>query len=524
MSRLDSQETTPLLASREQDETLPYTAPRATRQPSGCCAVKARRPSTSTDDLDACYLADQRWEYKTIALCCALLLAVGSHFAGHTLGALKNTVKQEFGISNSQYGVIQSSVAIVNTVLPVLGGIFVDAFGTLPGSILTTFLIAFGNILVALSTSYRNLPMMICGRVLYGIGSGTVVIVQETILSQWFRGRSFAAVVSLMLTVSRLSSFMAQATVVPIADSFGFYGSAFYFSAALCTFSFVVNLAYIGLLRQVVDVPGASVACRKQVEVIKRKKSFRWSKLLFLPHSYWLIAAMEFLLGGAWGCFLHINSELVKLRFNYSNANAAATASVAQILPVILMPLLGVCADRYGKRTWMMIGSGVAMLLSMLMLGYTYLPPMLGMLVFSVSLSLGPVGLVSSVPVILPMSLIGTGMGAIKVATNIGAVMFDIFAGVLQDRDAQKGYDGVIVFFIVLSLLAVACGVVLWALDRRLYHGILDRSSRDAHRETKLANAIPLKQSRSNWVYGGIYVSLMVLSWALFFHFVLFAS
>jgi MFS family permease len=65
-------------------------------------------------------------------------------------------------------------------------------------------LIASGNILVAASTSTANLPMMILGRVLYGIGSGTVVIVQETILSQWFQGQSLAAVIALMMTVSRL--------------------------------------------------------------------------------------------------------------------------------------------------------------------------------------------------------------------------------------------------------------------------------------------------------------------------------
>ena len=65
---------------------------------------------------------------------------------------------------------------------------------------------------------------MVIGRILYGIGSGTVVIVQETILSQWFKGRSLAAVVALMLTVSRLASFCAQATVVPIANWTGWYG------------------------------------------------------------------------------------------------------------------------------------------------------------------------------------------------------------------------------------------------------------------------------------------------------------
>lgn len=101
---------------------------------------------------------------------------------------------------------IQSSVSIVNTVLPVLGGLYLDAFGTVSGSILTTVLITLGNILVALSMHNTSLTTMIVGRVMYGIGSGTVVIVQETILSQWFKGRSLAGVMALMLTVSRLVS------------------------------------------------------------------------------------------------------------------------------------------------------------------------------------------------------------------------------------------------------------------------------------------------------------------------------
>lgn len=93
--------------------------------------------------------------------------------------------------------------------------------------------------------------------------------------------------------------------------------------------------------------------CQVQRNVIKRKKSFSWSKLMYLPHSYWLIAAMEFLLGGAWGCFLHINSEFVKFKFGYQDGKAAAVASVAQVLPIFLMPFLGLFVDRYGKRTWM---------------------------------------------------------------------------------------------------------------------------------------------------------------------------
>ncbi|KAI9028279.1 major facilitator superfamily domain-containing protein [Phycomyces nitens] len=438
---------------------------------------------------------------------------------------MKGTIKEQFGITNSQYGVLQSSVAIVNTILPVVGGIFVDAFGTIPGSILTTLLITSGNTLVALSTSSSNLTMMITGRILYGIGSGTVVIVQETILSQWFTGRSLAAVVALMLTVSRLASFLAQAIVVPIARWTGWYGYAFWFSAMLCVLSMLVNLGYIVLLRSISD-PAAT--CKKQIEVIKRKKSFRWSKLLYLPHSFWLVAAMEFLLGGTWGCFLHINSEYVKFRFSYDEGHAAFTASVAQILPVILMPFLGVVVDRFGKRTWMMIGSGVSMLLSLVLLEYTYIPPVIGMLIFSISLSLGPVGLVSSVPVILPLSLVGTGMGLVKSGTNIGAALFDIATGLLQDADPNKGYDGVIVFFIGIALLAILAGIILCILDKTIYHSVLDQSAQSVWRlrETKLGNPRPKAQEKilANWLYIGTYAILATVSWVLFFHFVLFSK
>ncbi|KAI9301473.1 major facilitator superfamily domain-containing protein [Cunninghamella echinulata] len=446
---------------------------------------------------------------------------------------MKNTIIKEFGISNLQYGVIQSSVSIVNTILPVLGGIFIDCFGTIPGSIITTILITSGNVLVALSTHSANWHMMIFGRILYGIGSGTVVIVQETILSQWFKGRSLAAVIALMLTVSRLASFMAQATVIPIANWSGWYGYGFWFSAILCFCSLLVNLVYIVLLRKVSI--SDNDRCHR-LQKIKQKKAFQWSKLLYLPHSYWLIVSMEFLLGGGWGCFLHINSELVKFKFGYDNANAAAIASVSQVLPIILMPLLGVFVDKYGRRTWLMIGSGITFTLALYLLEYTSLHPIIAMLSFSISLALGPVGLVSSVPVLLPLSLVGTGMGLIKSGTNVGASLFDITTGWLQDRDPNKGYSGVIIFFIIIGSLAILSGTVLWVIDRSTYQ-LLDQSAIDAQRRLKLdqeqqqsanhelkrvkSDAMEDQPLKMNYFYGFIFVCFLLLSWTLFFRFVI---
>ncbi|RCH86311.1 Major facilitator super domain-containing protein 1 [Rhizopus azygosporus] len=455
-------------------------------------------------------LSDQPWKYKMVALLCAMFLAVGSHFAAHTLGAMKSIIKKEFNISNSQYGTIQSSVSVVNTVLPLIGGIFVDAFGTIPGSIVTTVLIAMGNILVAASTSTTSLSTMIFGRVLYGIGSGTVVIVQETILSQWFKGRSLAAVIALMMTISRLSSFLAQATVVPIASWLGWYGYGFWFSAILCIFSFLINLIYIVLLKR---VSSNQQDCQVQ-QSAHRRKSFSWSKLMYLPHSFWLIASMEFLLGGGWGCFLHINSEYVKFRFGFNDRTAAGVASVAQVLPIFLMPMLGIFADRYGKRTWMMIGSGASFLLALLLLEYTPIHPIVGMISFSVSLALGPVALVSSVPLILPLSLVGTGMGLIKSGTNVGASIFDILTGLLQDHDAHRGYGSVIDFFIIIVTLSILSGITLLILNRIMYGNLLDSASSAETKQEQLTERL-----KSNYFYAGIYIVLVIVSWIMFIRF-----
>jgi hypothetical protein len=173
------------------------------------------------------------------------------------------------------------------------------------------------------------------------------------------------------------------------------------------------------------------------------------------------------------------------------------------------------------------IASGATMLLSMVLLGYTTLPPVIGMFIFSLSLALGPVALVSSVPVILPLCLVGTGMGLIKSGTNIGATIFDIVVGRLQDADPHKGYDGVLIFFMIISFASVVAGIVLAIIDRVFYSGILDCNARESklliRRDSRGELKIPRVEEKVmlNWVYGSIFVALAVSSWILFFVFVL---
>lgn len=167
-----------------------------------------------------------------------------------------------------------------------------------------------------------------------------------------------------------------------------------------------------------------------------------------------------------------------------------------------------------------MIGSGTTFLLSIALLQYTSIHPTVGMICFSISLALGPIALVSSIPIILPLTLVGTGMGLVKSGTNVGASLFDIVTGLLQDHDADKGYNGVMKFFIVIGILSILSGVTLLVLDRTIYGNLLDAKKQNGAivgDKRFLMN----RKLKINYLYGGIYVTLVIISWVLFFKFIL---
>lgn len=150
--------------------------------------------------------------------------------------------------------------------------------------------------------------------------------VQEAILAHWFKGRWLAITLGIQIAASRLSSFLATGTVVPIAESTGFYGNggnlsffsqkmtnsqrnkqmiAFWVSTAICGFSWIMNIIYVLMLRHLGENKS------KDLEAIEKKLSkkseFKLSAVYSFPNLFWLIAFLSFAFGGCWGPFLHIS-------------------------------------------------------------------------------------------------------------------------------------------------------------------------------------------------------------------------
>ncbi|KAJ1918158.1 hypothetical protein H4219_002799 [Mycoemilia scoparia] len=525
------------LRSHYTDSPNAYQAlsPRAsTSNSSGLHPGLGHRKSTDSSISDN-PLNQRKWGYKALALICTLLISVGAHYSAHTLGSLKATIKEELGITNAQYGALQSTVSMVNTFLPLLGGIFIDTFGTATGSILATIFITIGNTIISISTHQRSFHTMVVGKILYGLGSGAIVTIQETILGHWFKGRSLSIALALQISSSRVASFLSMGTAVPIAHYFNFYGAAFWASTFVCAFSMAVNLLYVWLMRHIKEQ-----MTTQELAKLKRKTSFSIRLMLFLPAAFWLIASESFILGSAWTSFLHINTELIKLRFGTDDRVAAWNASISQIMPIFLVPCLGYILDRFGHRPSWIIFAGLTFTLSILFVGFTHITPVVGMVIYSISLSIGPVALITSIPLIIPLSSLGTALGLYKSASNTGDTIVDILVGRLQDigpktlKESSNSYFYVMIFYIFWGCFSMGVGALLLVVDRNSWMGLLTSQSperKQIQRELteyrreqdprRLINLPNWKQYLRWWNWTPLVVLgfLLIVSWVLFVKF-----
>ncbi|KAJ1925132.1 hypothetical protein EC988_010370, partial [Linderina pennispora] len=167
-----------------------------------------------------------------------------------------------------------------------------------------------GNLIISVSTHSRSFSTMVVGRILYGLGSGTIIVVQETILGSWFKGKGLAITIAIQITTSRVASFLSMGTAIPIAHRFGFYGAAFWANFVVCALSFAINIVYMVTMRRIRREMSAEA-----VERLRKKHRFNPRLVFFFFGIFWMIIVESFTLGGGWTSFLHINSELVKLRF-----------------------------------------------------------------------------------------------------------------------------------------------------------------------------------------------------------------
>lgn len=109
-------------------------------------------------------------KYKWTALCLVIALPIGHTWTGSALGPLKNTLREELGINNTQFGVISSADAFVNTIFPIVGGLILDWWGPNIITLCCTSVILVGSVVTAVGVQIGLWRLLVSGHVLMGFG------------------------------------------------------------------------------------------------------------------------------------------------------------------------------------------------------------------------------------------------------------------------------------------------------------------------------------------------------------------
>jgi nitrate/nitrite transporter NarK len=158
----------------------------------------------------------------------------------------------------------------------------------------------------------------------------------------------------------------------------------------------------------------------------------------------------------------------------------------------------------------------------MSLLGFVKLSPVIiiiGMVCFSISLSLGPVALLSSIPILLPLDHVGTALGIDKSSLNIGSTIFDILVGILQDLDGGE-YVRVMRFFLGISICSILVSILLYFVSKNWCDGILDMKDDERKRKRNIVKKGSNQSTKRNYFYIVTFIILLIASWILFFVFI----
>ena len=156
------------------------------------------------------------WKYKILALICIVSLPIGHTWTGASLGPLKNTLRNELGITNTQFGVISASDAIVNSIWPIIGGILLDYFGPNIIILCCTFIVLVGSILSGLAVNFGLWRLLAGGHILMGFGIAVLDSATQKFFYHWFGAGGLALAFGLESAVSRTVDLVVSAQLLAI--------------------------------------------------------------------------------------------------------------------------------------------------------------------------------------------------------------------------------------------------------------------------------------------------------------------
>jgi len=383
----------------------------------------------------------------------------GLYYAYDSVVPIANEIIKNMGITRAQYGLLFSYYSLPNFIMVLLGGMLIDKIGIRRAGTLLAILSSSGVFLTAAGPSF---PLMLWGRLLYGIGAESLCIAELKILSKWFKGKELAFALGLNVTLVRLGNFASLNLSAPLHSWSGNWRTALWVAFAVIVLSMLTFLIYSRLDK----------AKEKFFERGKNEgEKIIFRNILSFKTSYWFVTILCVTIYSAVLPFVAFSNIFLQKEFDLTATQAGFFASIIFITTMTVTPLFGIIVDKIGKRaTIMMIGS-LIIVPAYLALGLTTLNPALSIVGIGIAFSLVPSALWSSIPIMVEQRLLGTAFGLIALIQNIGLTLFPWIAGRVTDI-SRGDYTPTMLMFASLGFISLAFSFFLKRSEKKNPTGI----------------------------------------------------
>ncbi len=393
----------------------------------------------------------------------AALVMLGNYYGYDSIGPVAEQLAQQLHFSDTQIGTLNAIYSLPNIFLVLVGGVLVDRFSARVMVLATTAICLVGAVLTALG---EHFPVMAAGRLLFGIGSETLVVAVLVALAQWFTGRYFALQLALNLSLARLGSYLADRSPTFAKHLYEQgWQAPLWLAVGFAALSFAAAVLYFYVDRR--------QAARGTLAMAPRPERIDWSHLLRFPAGYWLLV----------GTCVAFYSVIFPFRSTFaikylqeaqglSLEQAGTLNSYVFLAAAFATPLFGLLLDRTGRNALLLAAGAVLLPLSFLVLGAMPGSAAISTALLGLSFSFLPAVLWPTVPRYAAPEQLGTAYGLMTTLQNAGLFAANLAAGYINDVSGASasnpgGYAPMLWFFGFLSVVAFFCTVALWLSDQR---------------------------------------------------------
>ncbi|EPY36035.1 hypothetical protein STCU_00787 [Strigomonas culicis] len=396
-------------------------------------------------------LKEEIREFKWLVLVGACFLTFGNSFITDFPGSFgtgeQHTIESLFKAHNKPYTqsmnqALYSVYSWPNTILSIFGGLLIDRYLHLRRAMLLfTLLVVGGAGLFYLGVRTVRYPLLVAGRVVFGLGGESLNVAQSAFVARWFRrGRGMALAYGITISFSRVGSSFNFIFSPMLAASRGVAVAALA-GVAACGLSLLACCLLIAADVHAVRT-GYIEPEGNDADGEERTEEAGGEGYLSALGLTTLLTCKPFLLLTVIcvACymsiypFIGIAKNYFEVKYHYEPDYSGKVISGFQITSAIASPIVGLLVDSIGGNVYWLIAASLAFGISHVLFIFTMTPALVMMVGMGVCYSFLVSGLWPSVPLSVPENVVGLSFGAMTAVQNIGFSFFPLLIGKTLDR------------------------------------------------------------------------------------------